>query len=157
MQPAPAPFFLFFCGPNPLSSILNPPRSVSMQVDQSVPVATAAQTDSVVPWYKLLNRYHWYVLAVAALGWLFDCMDQRIFMVSRQQALTELLGYKYEEGKLVTHAGQPLAEAASKEAVGAIGWYSGLATAIFMIGWATGGLVFGIMGDRWGRARTMLL
>src|SRR5262249_52972429 len=30
-------------------------------------------------------------------------------------------------------------------------------TAIFMIGWATGGLFFGIMGDRWGRARTMLL
>ena len=28
------------------------------------------------PWYKSLNRYHWFVLVVAALGWLFDTMDQ---------------------------------------------------------------------------------
>src|SRR5262249_50735405 len=43
------------------------------------------------------------------------------------------------------------------EARNDINWYSGLATAVFMIGWASGGLYFGIMGDRWGRARTMLL
>src|SRR5262249_6120403 len=43
------------------------------------------------------------------------------------------------------------------EARNDIDWYSGLATAVFMIGWATGGLFFGVMGDRWGRARTMLL
>ncbi len=28
---------------------------------------------------------------------------------------------------------------------------------IFMIGWASGGLVFGVLGDRIGRAKTMLL
>ena len=33
----------------------------------------------------------------------------------------------------------------------------GLATMIFMLGWATGGVVFGIMGDRFGRAKTMVL
>src|SRR5260370_37210658 len=26
-----------------------------------------------------------------------------------------------------------------------------------MVGWASGGLFFGIMGDRWGRAKTMML
>ena len=57
--------------------------------------------DASGPWYKELNRYHWFVFIVAALGWLFDCMDQRIFMVSRRTALTELLGYKYEQGNLV--------------------------------------------------------
>src|SRR5207253_314234 len=83
---------------------------------------------------------------VAALGWLFDCMDQRIFMVSRQAALTELLGYQDgPEGKLQTQAGETMTEAESTAASDAINWYSGLATAIFMIGWATGGLVFGIM------------
>ncbi|MFM2094218.1 MAG: hypothetical protein RIS70_1342, partial [Planctomycetota bacterium] len=27
------------------------------------------------PWYRELNRYHWFVFIVAALGWLFDTMD----------------------------------------------------------------------------------
>ena len=35
--------------------------------------------------------------------------------------------------------------------------YAGYATTVFMLGWALGGLVFGILGDRIGRAKTMLL
>ena len=35
--------------------------------------------DEKVPWWQLLTRYHWLVLGVASLGWLFDCMDQQIF------------------------------------------------------------------------------
>src|SRR5262249_44654725 len=35
--------------------------------------------------------------------------------------------------------------------------YSGYATSIFLIGWGTGGILFGIMGDLVGRARTMML
>ena len=34
--------------------------------------------------------------------------------------------------------------------------YAGYATMIFMIGWAAGGLVFGVLGDRIGRVRTMI-
>src|SRR3954453_18877862 len=105
------------------------------------------------PWYKLLNRYHWYVFVVAALGWLFDCMDQRIFMVSRQDAMSELLGYRFEAGKLLLGDGTSLSPEAEIAARNSISWYSGLAAALFMIGWASGGLFFGIMGDRWGRAR----
>src|SRR5207253_2687847 len=41
-----------------------------------------------------------------------------------------------------------------KEVVAA---YSGYATSIFLIGWGTGGILFGIMGDLAGRARTMML
>jgi MFS family permease len=33
--------------------------------------------------------------------------------------------------------------------------YGGYATAIFVAGWATGGLIFGAIGDRIGRARTL--
>ena len=36
-------------------------------------------------------------------------------------------------------------------------WYGTLATFFFIIGWATGGLFFGVLGDRIGRARTMLI
>ena len=85
-------------------------------------------------WYRQLTRYHWYVLIVAALGWLFDTMDQQLFVLARTPALTQLLG--------------PEADVAR---------YSGYATTIFILGWATGGLIFGMFGDRWGRARTMMI
>ena len=31
------------------------------------------------------------------------------------------------------------------------------ATTVFMLGWATGEIIFGILGDKWGRAKTMML
>jgi MFS family permease len=35
--------------------------------------------------------------------------------------------------------------------------HAGYVTMIFIFGWATGGLIFGMLGDRIGRARTMML
>lgn len=88
-------------------------------------------------WYKALGGYHWWVLIVASLGWLFDTMDQRIFVLARGPAMHALMP-----------PGTPAAE---------VTLYSTIATSIFMVGWASGGLFFGIMGDRWGRAKTMML
>ena len=88
------------------------------------------------PWYRELNRYHWFVFVVAALGWLFDTMDQQLFNLARLPACTELLS-------------KPASDPA-------VGKYTGYTTSIFLIGWATGGIAFGIMGDRVGRAKTML-
>jgi len=96
-------------------------------------------TDQPYRWWKELNRYHWFVLVVAALGWLFDCLDQQLFNLARVPAMRELLA-----------AG---GEAASKEDVAK---YSGYATAIFLLGWAAGGLIFGVLGDRYGRAKVMM-
>ena len=42
-------------------------------------------------WTKALNSYHWFVLVVAALGWMFDTMDQQLFNLARKPAITELL------------------------------------------------------------------
>lgn len=92
-------------------------------------------------WYTLLNKYHWFVLAVAALGWLFDTMDQQLFTLARVPAMNELLA--------PSPGTAPTPEAVAE--------YGGYATAIFLMGWATGGLFFGVLGDRIGRARTMLL
>ena len=89
------------------------------------------------PWYKDLTRYHWFVLIVAALGWLFDTMDQQLFNLARKPAITHLLHAK--AGDLI------------------VDQYAGYATTIFMVGWALGGLAFGILGDRIGRAKTMLV
>jgi MFS family permease len=83
-----------------------------------------------------LTAYHWWVLVVAILGWLFDAMDQRIFVLARTPALRALL------------------PSATSEELTRSATY---ATAIFIAGWATGGLVFGLFGDRWGRVRTMML
>jgi len=85
------------------------------------------------PWWRELSRYHWFVLAVAALGWLFDTMDQQLFNLARVPAMRALL-----------EPGQDIA------------LYSGYSTAIFLIGWASGGLIFGVLGDRIGRAKTMM-
>ncbi|WP_010585350.1 MFS transporter [Schlesneria paludicola] len=98
-------------------------------------------TSSSGPWWKELNRYHWFVLIVAALGWLFDTMDQQLFNLARVPAMRELL------------APSPGVSASA----GDVDFYGGIATAIFLLGWASGGLGFGIMGDRIGRAKTMLL
>ena len=43
------------------------------------------------PWYRGMTRYHWFVLTVAALGWLFDCLDQQLFNLARKPAMETLL------------------------------------------------------------------
>lgn len=93
------------------------------------------------PWWRDLNRYHWFVLFVAALGWLFDTMDQQLFNLARRPAMQSLL--QPEPGV-----------APDRKLVDA---RSGDATSIFLIGWGVGGLAFGILGDLVGRARTMMV
>jgi MFS family permease len=100
-----------------------------------------------------LDRYHWFVLLVASLGWMFDTMDQQLFNLARVPAMRELLAPK-RAANVAPAAGVPSEPAVSKED---LSWYSGTATAIFLIGWALGGLAFGVLGDRIGRARTMLI
>jgi MFS family permease len=92
-------------------------------------------------WYKELTSYHWFVLLVASLGWLFDTMDQQLFTLARRPAMLELLH---------VHAGDP-------NSAGLVATYAGYTTSIFMIGWAVGGVLFGILGDRIGRVKTMLI
>jgi len=97
--------------------------------------------------------YHWLVVIIASCGWLFDCMDQRIFALARQPAITELLPAEdVPEGETAEQ------EKKREQARGAlIKSWAGWATGIMMIGWATGGIIFGMMSDRWGRVKTMVV
>ncbi len=86
--------------------------------------------------FKGVTAYHWLVVVIASCGWLFDCMDQRLFTLSREPAIKELLG---------AGAADTLVKS-----------WGGWATAALMVGWATGGIMFGMMSDRWGRVKTMV-
>ena len=92
-------------------------------------------TSPQLRWYQGLTPYHWWVFCVGALAWLFDCTDQRIFMLARSPALSQLLGLPQTDRLVVDYAT----------------W----ATAATMAGWALGGLFFGVVGDRWGRVKTL--
>lgn len=88
-------------------------------------------------WRDGLTGYHYLVLVVASCGWLFDTMDQWLYVLARQPAIADLLDV-------------PLDDPAVKH-------YSGIVQTLFIIGWATGGFLFGMLGDRFGRTRTMAL
>ena len=90
-----------------------------------------------LPWWRQLSGYHWFVFSMASLAWLFDCLDQQLFILARNDALKYLL----PPGS----TGPTIKE------------YGGYATSIFVCGWATGGMIFGSIGDRIGRARTLTL
>ena len=87
-----------------------------------------------MPWWRGLTRYHWFVFSMATLAWMFDCLDQQLFLLGRNGAMRALLP-----------PGSDLIR------------YGGYATAIFVAGWATGGLIFGALGDRFGRARMLMV
>ncbi len=95
------------------------------------------------PWYQLLSRYHWFVLIIAALGWLFDCLDQQLFVLARPAAMRELV--------------TPLEDESPEETTIRRSSAANNATSFFLAGWALGGLFFGMLGDRIGRAKTMMI
>src|SRR5688572_32485362 len=88
-----------------------------------------------MPATPLLRRDQWLVLIAAFLGWLFDGFEIGLFPVVASPALTSMIG---PEPAL-------------------IGRWMGRITAMFLIGAAAGGLVFGWLGDRLGRVRAMTL
>jgi MFS family permease len=86
-----------------------------------------------------ITRYHWFVLFVAWLGWVFDSMDSTIYTLVLHPALHDLLGHG-ATGAVPSQL---------------ISWYGGLILSVFLIGWALGGVVFGVLADRFGRTRVL--
>ncbi|MBL8819224.1 MAG: MFS transporter [Planctomyces sp.] len=93
-------------------------------------------------------------------------MDQQLFNLARPLAMNDLVQMEpadppaAEPGESPSDHEKRVAEweKTRAEELGAKRKeYGGYATSIFLIGWATGGLIFGVLGDRWGRVKTMLL
>jgi MFS family permease len=104
----------------------------------TTPVAVSAATaSSQRPWHRQLNGYHWLVLAVCTLAWLFDCLNQQLFNLCRKPALADLLSTVPSDKN--------------------VAFYGSVATAALLIGWATGGIFFGVVADRFGRVKTLMI
>ncbi|MFM7395997.1 MAG: MFS transporter [Gammaproteobacteria bacterium] len=88
-----------------------------------------------------LTRYQWIVLFAAWLGWGFDIFDGLLFNYVAPNAIPTLLNL----------------EIGSTEARSATLYWTGLITAIFLVGWAIGGVLFGPISDRYGRKRVLLI
>jgi len=88
-----------------------------------------------------LTRYQWTVFFAAWLGWGFDVFDGLLFNYVAPNAIPTLLGV-------------PIG---GKEALSALPYWTGILNAIFLLGWAAGGVLFGPLGDRLGRRRVLLI
>ncbi|MDX2118677.1 MAG: MFS transporter [Planctomycetota bacterium] len=80
-------------------------------------------------------------LIAAWLGWCFDGLDGYLYLMVATRFVRQLLE---------RHADQPVTEAAVQAKVAIIQCF-------FLVGWAVGGMVFGRIGDRLGRTRTLTL
>jgi MFS transporter, SHS family, sialic acid transporter len=83
-----------------------------------------------------VGRGKWLALTAALLGWLFDGAEMGVFSMVGRPAIKDLLDTTDE---------------------GVIGLWFGVVTAGFLVGAATGGVLFGWLGDRIGRVRAMTL
>jgi MFS family permease len=93
---------------------------------------TLESPKSAAGWWGQLLPYQRMVFIVATLAWMFDCLDQQLFNLARNPAMVALLPPGFDTK-----------------------FFGGIATAIFVLGWATGGMIFGSLGDRFGRAKML--
>ncbi|HBP54534.1 MAG TPA: MFS transporter, partial [Verrucomicrobiales bacterium] len=83
-----------------------------------------------------IRRSHLLVLLAAFLGWLFDGFEMGLFPIVARPALTDM------------YTGSDNVDAF-------VGQWMGWITAVFLLGAAAGGFVFGWFGDRFGRVKAM--
>jgi MFS family permease len=88
-------------------------------------------------WHHGVTRYQWLVLVIASAGWVFDAFEGQLFNVSRGQMLADILHVAPDHPE-VRRWGE-------------------IFLGVFLVGGTLGGILFGWLGDRWGRKPTMVL
>lgn len=101
------------------------------------PAASPANEDDVS------QAGRWMALAAALLGWMFDGAEMGVFSMVGRDAIKNLLTESSPPGTAVPE--------------GDVGFLFGIVIAMFLVGAATGGVLFGWLGDRIGRVRAMTL
>jgi MFS family permease len=87
-------------------------------------------------WYCGITQYQWLVLTIASLGWVFDIYEGQIFVATMRDSMPDLL------------------DAFSDDDV--VKQWNDRAFGFFLLGGAFGGVLFGMLSDRIGRAKTMV-
>ena len=83
------------------------------------------------------SRQQRLVIGAAWIGWVFDSMDSTLFAMVMPASLQDVLGPTSSKADIAAHGG--------------------IIMAVFLLGWALGGTVFGILADYIGRSRTLSL
>ncbi|MCX7929592.1 MAG: MFS transporter [Chlorobi bacterium] len=83
-----------------------------------------------------ITRYHVLVFIGCWLGGMFDGMDSTLMTVVLPSAIAELTGSITPDN---------------------VGHYGSLVSSMFLFGWMIGGVVMGMIGDRLGRVRSMII
>lgn len=87
--------------------------------------------------FDKITRQQWLVLSAAWLGWVFDSMDSTIFAMVMSSSLQDLMGRTASKADIASHGG--------------------IILAIFLVGWALGGTLFGTLADYFGRSKTLAI
>jgi MFS family permease len=82
------------------------------------------------------TRYQWRVFFVVWLGWALDATDFGLFSLVLKPAVTEILGGTASPAD--------------------IGRWGGLLAMVGLLGWALGGMLFGVVADTVGRVRSLI-
>lgn len=88
-------------------------------------------------WNQGISGYQWLVLVVASLGWVFDIFEGQVFVASMRDAMPQLLGAAADDKIVAT--------------------WNNYALASFLLGGAFGGIFFGMLSDKIGRSKTMII
>src|SRR6267154_5420166 len=121
------------------STKTNRPRCIDRRGRRQNSEVIGMNTNAAIvslPWYRSLSRAQWNVLVASNLGWLFDGFEIYALFLTVGFALHQLLdAAQYAQ----------------------IPRYAGYILATTVFGWATGGVIGGIIADYIGRKRTMIL
>ncbi len=98
------------------------------------PISSLAEAKEQIEGGK--KHAHWHALLAAWLGEAFDAMDASLYFIALVPAISELINNKSDI---------------------AVGQTGSLVLAIFMLGWFFGAIGFGVVADRIGRRKTMML
>ncbi|HEX4122498.1 MAG TPA: MFS transporter [Verrucomicrobiae bacterium] len=94
------------------------------------------QNGSSAPWYAGVNSYQWLILIIASAGWIFDVYEGQIFNITAPHLLPAILAQTHD-----SH-GQK--------------FWTDVLFGVFLLGGATGGLIFGLLADKLGRKPTLI-
>jgi MFS family permease len=88
------------------------------------------------PWHAGVTSYQWLVLIIASAGWVFDVYEGQIFNITAPHLLPAILQEAND-----SHGVQ---------------FWKDILFGVFLLGGATGGLLFGLMADKIGRKPTLV-